>query len=89
MLTHSGWAGDTWLLSDTSAKADVMLSELQSAAARETGLLIRGDTCTVMDMSPDALWPEPEVAGPTGESHTRWRGPIGGSAAGYWERRSR
>lgn len=43
-LAHLAWADDTWLFSDTPASADIMLSELESRATRETGLLIRCDT---------------------------------------------
>lgn len=49
------WADDTWLFNSTPHNADVTFSELESAAARETGLLIRSDMCTVMDMNPEAM----------------------------------
>lgn len=58
-LTHIALADETWLFCSTHHNADAMLFELEGAKARETGLLIRWETCTMMDMNPETTRAEP------------------------------
>lgn len=60
-VAHRAWADNAWLSGDTPCNTVVMLSELESAAADETGLLIRWEKCTVMDMDPEATMTGPDT----------------------------
>lgn len=52
-LTHLAWADDTWIFGSCPCDADQMLPELETEAARSTGLLIRWDKCSVADIRPN------------------------------------
>lgn len=63
--THLAWGDDTWLLGHSTRSVDVMLSELEERAARNTGLTIGWEKCTVMGIAPEPPQPEQDAENPT------------------------